>query len=150
MRVHSPSSVNASCSLSLDVSHTFPSLLSLLTWIFFKDHISLSTAPLYVGQICCFAVVLLVGQRAPCGVTEKGFCKKTPTIPTRTWGPARSSLQPVWIRSNVVSWWYLKDRSQSREESGPFSLIKHNMCVWIYPKALRRGSGPPLVPPAAT
>lgn len=42
-----------------------------------EDHISLSTTPLHVGEIYCFTVVLLVGQRAPCGVTEKLFCKKT-------------------------------------------------------------------------
>jgi len=42
------------------------------------------------------------------------------------------------------------DRSQNKEESRPFSLMKNSMCMWIYPKALRSGSSPPLVQPAAT
>lgn len=91
-----------------------------------------------MGGVLCFTGVLLKGQRGPCGITEKRYCKKKSNIVTKTWAPACSLLQLLWIRGNLVNWQSSMD-SQSREEIGDFSLKSQHVHVYLL---IRRGPVP--------
>lgn len=68
------------------------------------------------------------GQRGPCGIAEKGYCKNN--ILTKAWGPACSLLQLQGIRGNLVNWQSSMD-SQSREEIRHFSLQNQHVFVYL-------------------
>lgn len=102
-------------------SQYFPqpcSLPSLLAWISCKNRVSFCTTPLDKAAILWFTVLLLKGQRGPCGITEKGNCKKKFL--------RKQGAQLQWIRGNFVNWQSSMD-SQSREEIRHFSLKKQRI-----------------------